>query len=186
MPTSNIKDVTAWLENFVAGFNFLRPGTDQNLGRDLAHVVAGRISERATQRSRGADPSPWRELTDKPAGKGYKSRKQKAYGWAEADGKPNVRTGQMVSEESCMGDTRVGEQLVEIHYGEDRPPAKTHSPVDRRTPSQIRGDEKVTDRQKAGYAVELDRSFFEVDDDIEAAVIEEARLHLEHYILTEG
>ncbi len=186
MPTSNIKDVVNWLEHFVAGFNFTLPGTDQNMGRDLAKVVAGRISERAVQKSRGADPGQWRENSDNPPGKGYKSRKRKAYGWAESDGKPNVRTGQMVSEESCMGDTRVGEQLVEMHYGEDRPPTKNHSPVDRRTPSQIRADEKVTDRQKAGYAVEMDRPFFEVDDDIEEAVIEEARLHLNNYILAKG
>jgi len=60
MPTSNVDEVVTWLENFVDGFNFLLPGADQNLGRDLAHIVAGRISERGVQASHGKDSAKWK------------------------------------------------------------------------------------------------------------------------------
>ncbi len=184
MSSSNIHEVVTWLENFVDGFNFELPGVDQSMGRDLAHIVAGRISERGTQDSRGKDPARWKELSDNPGGKGYKTRKRKAYGWTEPDGKPNVRTTQMLSEKSCFGNTVVTAKLVEIHYGIDAPPSRCDSPTDNRTPSQKKADAAVTDRQKAGWAHKKGRPFFELDDDIEAAVVKEAETFLVKYVLS--
>ena len=179
--SSNIDEVVAWLESFVNGFNFLLPGMDSSLGRDLAHVVAGRIGERAAQQSRGADPAPWDRVSAR-----YLPRKRRKYGWPEADGKPNYATGQMLSHASLMGETRVSDQLVEMHYGTGDPPRRTASPTDGRTPRETAADERATDREKAGYAHELGRDFYEIDDDIEAAVIEEADQHLAEYLRTHG
>ncbi len=60
---------------------------DQDSGRDLAHIVASRISERGNQASHGKDPAKCREISDNSNGKGYKTLKRKAYGWPETDGK---------------------------------------------------------------------------------------------------
>lgn len=177
MDASNIDQVADWLEEFVHGFNFLRPGLDQNMGRDLCHIIAGRIATRAATESRGADEMRWDAVSSK-----RKEVKAKAYGWNESDGKPNYATGQMLSHASLFGAPRVSEQVVDMVYGTDTPPARTYSPIDNRTDSQRQADEQVTDREKAAYAHEMGRDFYEVDDEIEAAVIEEAQQHLDVYI----
>jgi hypothetical protein len=37
MDSSNIADVISFLDGFIDGFNFLRVGHEQNLGRDVAN-----------------------------------------------------------------------------------------------------------------------------------------------------
>jgi hypothetical protein len=178
---SNIDDVVGWLEQFIRGFNFLRPGKDQNLGRDLARVVAGQIFERATQESRGANPQRWAALTPK-----YLTRKRRAHGWPEEDGKPNFKTGQMLSYESLLGQPQITEAEVLMVYGTGDPPRDCKSPVDNRTQHERDKDERVTDRDKGGWAHAKGRPFYELDETIEEAVIEEAHIALDEYILTEG
>lgn len=179
---SNLPQVIQWLHDFVDGFNFTLPGRQQSLGRDVAHLVANRIARRASQEGRGASPTRWHENSDRPAGKGYKSRKRKAYGWQESDGKPNYRTGQMLSEPSLFGQTQVEPKRVLMRYGLDEAARDCKSPTDNRTPSQKRGDAAVTDRQKAGYAHELGRDFYELDDQIVAALVAEIENRLATYI----
>lgn len=199
----NADEVRRWLERFVMSFNFTRPGVDRNMGRDLAHLVAGKIAERSAK-GLAPDGTKWKRNSDRPNPRrgtlavpgfanigtartgGYLTEKRKRYGWPESDGKPNYRTGQMLSHLSLFGDTVVGPDTVEMHYGIDVPPDRTYSPVDNRTASQVRADEAVTDREKAGYAVENDRPFYELDDDIRDAVLEEAERLLSDYIAKEG
>lgn len=180
MPSAyNMPDVIAWLTDFLDSFNFNLPGVDRNLGRDLAHVFAGQIEARAATESRGADP--WRWDRNEP---GYEARKTAAYGWP--DDKPNYRTGQMLSQASVFGRTRVvDDKVVELVYGTDKPPKGTYSPEDNRTPSEVQADEAVTDVEKAEYA-SWKRPFFEVDDVVEEAVIDAADQALDQYILKFG
>lgn len=175
----NIEQVCAWLEEFLLSFNFSLPGKDRNLGRDLAHVFAASISERSASESRGADGSEkW------PANKRrYAKMKADHYGWPEE--KPNYRTGQMLSHASLFGRTKVKDQLVELIYGRQEPPEECYSPFDLRTEAMKKADESITDVEKAEYA-STERPFFEVDDDVEADVIEAADEALDEYILLQG
>lgn len=193
MADSNIKEVVGWLHQFVASFNFTRPGVDRSMGRDLAHLVAGLIADRCAK-GLAPDGTHWKPVSDTPWGPpgsgfqfpGYRTRKRQAYGWPEADGKPNYRTGQMLSHLSLFGNTVVGPDLIEMHYGIDAAPAGCYSPVDNRTASERRADESVTDREKAGWAEDNDRPFYELDDEIRDAVLEEAERLLSDYISKEG
>jgi hypothetical protein len=198
MASSNIKEVITWLEGFVHSFNFELPGRDMNMGRDIAHIVAGRIQERSSRTSGGANGQRWKPISDKASirgvvaggvvvgGESYKERKRKAYGWMEADGRPGYRTAQMLSQESLFGDTRVEPYLIEMRYGLNVPPQDCKSPHDNRRPSEKKADESVTDRQKGEWFTAGGRTFYELDDQIRDAVLEEARQHLIQYIQTKG
>jgi len=174
----NADEVIDWLRRLIESFNFSLPGKDQNLGRDLAHVLAGQIAERSAQLGRGADAAEW-----PPNPPVYAALKAEHYGWP--DRKPNYRTGQMLSQESLFGRTTVQDQLVEVVYGTGVAASRTFSPLDNRTPSEKKADESTTDLQKAEWATPK-RPFFDFDDVIEEAVIEEADKALNTYILDAG
>ena len=174
-------EVCDWIERFVLSFDFTRPGLDRSRGRDLAHVVAGQIAARSSAHQRGADPEKW-ERNEKR----YRRRKERSYGWADD---PNYRTGQMLSEASLFGEPIVEPRLITMRYGTDEKPDRTWSPQDNRSPAEVRKDESVTDRQKAGWAHQETaerpaRPFYELDDEIASAVIEVAADALREYLLT--
>jgi hypothetical protein len=182
MATSNIDDVVRTLAAFVHSFNFTLPGIDQSLGRDLAGVVARGIQRRAAKESRGKDPQRWYANSDK-----YRRVKAKAYGWGELDGKPNFRTGQMLSLMSLLGTPRVTPDLVEMIYGTGTAPAGCWSPWDQRTEAQKTADMAMTDVEKAEYAHDQyknrpARPFYEWNEDIRDQCIETAAKALDHYL----
>ena len=175
--SSNIDEVITWLRSFVDGFDFTLPGKDQNLGRDLAHVGAAYIEQRSGQH-RGADKT-WAKNAEP-----YRTIKEKHYGWVDD---PNSRTGQMLSQASLFGQTQVQAKLVEMRYGTGQPPQRNYSPVDNRTPSDIKADEAITDIEKAWFAHTTgDRPFYEADQGMEDEVIAEADRALADYILKFG
>jgi hypothetical protein len=162
--------VSDWIEAFVRGFDFTR-------------TVAEQVATRAATEFRGADPTQW-----EPNEERYKRIKQKAYGWDEA---PNYRTGQMLSISSLFGSPIVEPLTITMVYGTGDPPDGCWSPWDHRTPSQVRADEGVTDRQKGAWATDGDpsrnrppRPFYEWDEEIRTAVIEVTAQALHEYILT--
>jgi len=140
---SNIDQVVVYLKGIVDDFSFTRPGTDQNLGRDVRNLEAERIDERCS-RAVGPDGKPWDVNADK-----YGKWKDRVYGWNH----PNVKTGNMLTYTSLQGDkTTIEKDLVTLRYGIDKATTETYSPVDNRTEKCKEADGKVTDIQKAEYA----------------------------------
>ena len=178
--TPNIDEVVNWLENLVNSFNFLMPGIDQSLGRDLVNAVAWGIADRSATELRGADGTPWPENSDNPPGQGYKSWKARNYGVFDM---PNFRTGQMLSLESLKGRPEIDEHTILMHYGTGDPPQTSAAPTGYLSDE----DQKITDVEKAQFAHASDehrpaRPFYELDDDIRRAAIEVAADALAQYL----
>ncbi len=163
MANSNIDEVVRWLEDWVTGVDFTRPGKDQSLGRDIANKVAEQIATRSATESRGATAA-W-----PPNSPGYSAAKQKDYGWSL----PNYRTGQMLSHLSLIGRTRIAAHEVTMVYGIDAPPSAGGSP----TGLVSAADSRITDTEKAAFAhsgqsrQRIQRPFYELDDLIREAVV---------------
>jgi hypothetical protein len=167
--TSNIDQVAESLRMFLDAFNFQRPGKDQSLGRDIVTDVALGIQERSVQEKRGAD-ADW--APNEPE---YAEQKGKDYGVFD---QPNVRTGQMLSLPSLKGaDTRIEPDSIEMVYGTGQPPTGTGTGAPLKP-----ADTKVTDRDKAGFAHDNARPFYEADQAIADRVRETCRENLNEYI----
>lgn len=169
--TSNGDEVAAWVAAMVAGFNFEADIGDRSLGRDLAGTAAQAMIDRAA--ADGKDPDGVDYEPNEPK---YRARKRKDY---QVD-QPNVRTGQMLSLASMMGDTRVTSDRVEMTYGIDAPPTSSLS-------GHITDqDKKVTDRAKGGWATDAGRRFYELGAEGEAAVTARADEALGDYLAKES
>jgi hypothetical protein len=183
MDTSNIGQVTAWLNTWVDGFDFKRPGKDQSLGRDIAMKVVDQIQTRGLSERRGIGEQ-WPDNEPK-----YKAWKDANYGVSET----NSRTGQMLSQKSLYGRTKIDSKEVTMIYGIDQPPdrAAFGSPP----AALFARDQKVTDVQKASFAHASGgrnskgqftgggkRRFYEVDESDGQAVMELCQENLVGYI----
>ena len=172
-------EVADWLENLVTGFNFLLPGEDQSLGRDLVVAVAMGIADRSAT-IHDPDSVPWAENSDNPPGKGYKSWKAMHYGVFDM---PNYRTGQMLSLESLIGRPEITENAILMVYGTGDPPTTSAAP----TGYLSEEDQKITDYEKAQFAHESTehrpaRPFYGLDDTIRQEAIDVAAEALDKYI----
>jgi hypothetical protein len=157
---SNIDDVAAWEKDLIDSWNFTRPGQDQSLGRDMARDVAVGIQERTVAEQRDAMGGSL-----KPNEKRYKTWKEVKLGVYQ----PLVKTGQMLSLESLVGDVTVAPDEIVMNYGTGRSPTRSASPMG----GLSKQDEKVTDRQKADWNSD-DRPFYAMDDQIIATLADRA------------
>jgi hypothetical protein len=181
-------EVEHWLQEFVKGFNFERPGKDRSLGLDIANVVIrgphldgfggimGRAAEHKDWEGNEWPPNSTRE----PPKSGYKGWKERKYGWAD---EPNRRTNQMLSALSLGAKTTVAKDLVEIRPGLDQPPSDSRSP----TGFINKQDKKVTDTQKMQFAHVSSknrpaRPFYGVNDEDARNVSEAAQEALNEYL----
>jgi hypothetical protein len=184
MSTSNIGDVTAWLDKFVDRFDMQRQIGPRSLGRDIAHKAVELIQDRSLQERTGHGTAwpPNSETPSKYQPEGYKGWKEKHYG----TGDPNSRTGQMLSKESLYGRTKVEAKQVTMVYGTDTPP--TRATFGTPTPNQLARDQKVTDTFKAYLAhtgqskKKIVRPFYQLIDSDGPEVMEVARERLVEYI----
>lgn len=158
--TSNADQVLAELLEVVHSFGFDATIEGKTLGHDCAGIVADRIAARSIDRESGADGA-WDPNSDHPPGKGYRSWKARRYG---VD-KPNIRTGQMLSVESLLGQTTVTTHEVQMLYGTGRAPtgSATGQGFDPET------DGAITDIEKAFFCSQS-RPFYQLDDEISDAV----------------
>jgi hypothetical protein len=183
---SNIADVVQYLRDFVNGFDFTRPGKDQNLGRDLANAEVDQIMVRAEQYRCGPDGDEWEGNSTKSSPwlpGGYKQWKEEIYGW---DDMPNRRTGQMLSQTSLFGRTTIEPRLITMIYGVDAPPDRSASPNGFFDPET---DGKITDVEKAELAHKAGgnrpaRPFYGPGEGDLEALCEVARENLHGYIRT--
>ena len=175
MDTSNIGQIVRWLDDFVDSFDFLRVGEDQSLGRDIMKEVVEGIQKRSGDEKRGAG-AEW-DLNEPK----YAAWKVKRYKLGPEE--PNVRTGQMLSQKSLEGRTKIEAKEIMMIYGVGDPPDKTRTLVP--LPTYTRGDhvgeqiDDKTDIEKAYFAHTgqgqrgVIRPFYEVDETIAAGVIED-------------
>lgn len=148
---SNAEEVDAWLEQAIDSFDFTRPGAEGSLGRDLAVAAAEGMIERGTVDHKAPDGGAW--APNEPTYAKYKSKRYSAE-------QPNVRTGQMLSLQSMLGDVRVGPELVTIAYGTGQPPASSFNGAE-----LTEGDKAITDVEKAYFASRT-RRFYGLDEEI--------------------
>jgi hypothetical protein len=147
---SNIDDIEQWIDGIVSAVDFTRPGKDQSLGRDLAGIVAEEIQVRTAGNSQSADGSPLKD--NEPRYAAYKARKYNVH-------QALVRTGQLLSLQSLIGETTITSDEVSMRYGVGEAP-KSGS-----TGYISDADKKVTDREKAEY-VSDERPFYGLDERI--------------------
>jgi hypothetical protein len=138
------------LDRIVATIDFTRPGAEGSLGKDIALVIVEEIRTRTVDNAQAADGSTLKENEPR-----YAARKRAKYGMDQ----PLLRTGQMLSQLSLLGQTTIGPQRIEMKYGLGVPPSSGS------TGYIEDGDMKVTDREKAGWT-EAERPFYALDDRI--------------------
>jgi hypothetical protein len=162
--TDNMDEIAAWLKAVVEQINMEMPGVEQSLGRDLAGVVADGIHNRTVeQKLDGAgNPLPANEAK-------YAARKAKDYNLGANE--PALRTGQMTSLESLLGQTVVSGNAVEMQYGTGEPPKSTRSGGWAR-PALQAADQKVTDVEKAAWYTEKFADFYALDERIAGECVE--------------
>lgn len=175
--TSNVNEVNAWLKKVVAGFNFDLTVESESLGKDCANIIAEEIAVRSAD-GRGAD-GYWPENTNTPSpqlgGLGYRDWKQLKYGV----GKPNIRTGQMISIESLLGTVTVTTDAVTMLYGTGDPPTRSAAS----SYFNPRTDGAITDIEKAYFcSVAYARPFYELDDDMASIVFRHIEETLAEYL----
>jgi hypothetical protein len=163
---SNVDAVASDIEAFLAGFNFTRPGKDQSLGRDLAVVAATGMIDQAVAQQSDPDGTPYPENEPK-----YRAWKKKKYSVDQ----PNVRTGQMLSEQSMLGGTVVGPEQVEMKYGTGNAPTSAATGA-----ALSKQDEQITDVEKAFFCSKT-RPFYALDVTTIDEMTAEAQESLDDY-----
>lgn len=154
--THNVDQVYNDIKDFVDSFDFTEQVEDKSLGVDVASKIVAGIVIRSIDEQRSAD-APWDKLNKK-----YLEWKIKHYG-VDSIG---VRTGQMLSHVSLLGDLQITPELVTLLYG---------------TGEADRDDPSITDIEKAFYFSKR-RPFFDLDDTIADAVFARIEELLEHYL----
>ena len=156
---TNVDEIGRSLIGVIESFGFTSTHEGKALGELIVDEVVGGIQARSAERQCGGVGPRW-PINEKTR---YEE-KQKRLGVCLT----NFDTGQMLSAESLKGKVRISQNLVEIEYGTGEA-----ADVPDRLPATHRIDvlggtakEPVTDIDKATYAAEQGRGFFELDDEI--------------------
>jgi hypothetical protein len=174
----NGPEIAAQFAESIATFRFDAKLEGRMLGRVIADVIVDGIAKRS-QGTQSA-PSTGRLPPNRNYGlggiwHGHAERKHRKYGWEDT----NYRTEQMLSHPSLAGKVEVRNDLVTLTYGTGQPPSVGVGPNNYSEPP----DRTVTDDDKAFYAHEQGRGFYELDEDIgeqiDAQVEEVLALHLQ-------
>jgi|GEM_PF-2915897 len=165
---SNIDEVGQWISGILEGIDFTMPGADQSLGRDMAGVVANGIIDRSVPDAQAPDGSTW--AANEPE---YAARKRARY---DAD-QPGILTGQMLSLESVKGELTLAPAEVTMKYGTGESAKRARNGAE-----PPKASDPPTDRQKAEWFTEGGRPFYELDDQINEAVVKEAEDAIEKHL----
>ena len=160
---ATVQEVVQALADWVDEIDFTRKGKEESLGRDCADLIVEEIQTAGLTEHSGADEY-W--LANEPRYAAWKARK---YGLG-LDNAPNVRTGQMLSQNSLYGQTTIGPKEVLLRYGTGDPPDRSYTPNGYLSDA----DKKVTDIQKAEWAHTAHmRPFYAISDVASQAVVAE-------------
>jgi hypothetical protein len=154
---SNQNEVAEWLRSCLDDFGFDSPSGATTLGEAIRENHVQQIQERSFGEQRGAD-APW-PANSEP----YRTIKEEEFG----SDLINVRTRQMLSRESLRGRATADKREILHTYGLDEAGDSNAGRKPRRDgkPRKARAVEP-TDVDKAGWADEQQRQFFELDDQI--------------------
>jgi hypothetical protein len=170
---SNIDEVGSWMRRVIQGINMEMPGPTSILGHDIGVAAAEGIQERSYAEQRGAKEA------FRPNSKKYLEEKIELY---ESD-LINVRTGQMLSMGSMTADIEIADEgkTATMTYGSGEPPQYSVN-------GYIEEEDKaITDKEKAWIAHNDNRSFFELDEEINNnRVLPVVRDALEQYLKEHG
>jgi hypothetical protein len=154
--THNVDQLYNDIHDFVDGFNFTTQVEVKSLALDCAGVIADGIIARSIDDQSAAEGS-WDALNEK-----YKEWKVKKYGV----GLIGVRTGQMLSLNSVLGEIEITPELATVLYGKALADPE---------------DDTITDIEKAYFFSER-RPFFELDDKITDELFARIEELLETYL----
>lgn len=170
---SNIDDILKQAMEFIDSFNFERPGVEGSLGKDCAHAVAERIADLAATEQRTSDNEDFPD--NEPRYADWKNRKYNT-------SKPafGIRTGQMLSIQSLLGDVEVEPGRVTMSYGTGQAPDRSGA-----SDYISESDKRTTDREKAGY-ISKRVEFYKAGSEGRAAVVEVVKEALDKAIREEN
>lgn len=143
-----IREYFAKLDALVATFDFTRAGAEESMGKDAAHIVGEGILDRSIQEQGGPDGA-W--LANDPD---YTDWKREHYN-VDLIG---VRTGQMFSLPSLLGDVDIQPMTVTIRYGTGLPPTSSMA-----SSYLSQEDTSITDTEKAWIFTRKKGAFFVLD-----------------------
>ena len=156
---TNVDQVAADMRHTIDSFGFTSTHEGRALGELLVDEIVEGIHLRSVEKQCDGDGTPWPENKWRT-----RQRKIKLHGEALV----NVDTGQMLSVRSLRGKVTITQYLVTIEYGTgtaaqspDRLPATQRIHVAGGTAKEL-----ITDVDKATFAAEQNRRFFELDDEI--------------------
>jgi hypothetical protein len=169
MEYANLESVMSWLKDSVDSFNFAMPGeTNPTLGEDCAEDVAKAIRARGLSDQKGA-VDDWPPNSDNPSRRfpqGYRAWKEEHYGTGLTNFRTSSSDGSMLSVESLKGVPAVSPHQVTMNYGLGRTPSSSD------TGYTCADDYRRTDVEKAAYAVEQGRKFYDLTDDTNEPVLQ--------------
>jgi hypothetical protein len=154
---SNQAEVAAWLIDGIDSFGFDAPSGGTTLGEAIVENHVQQIQERSFGEQRGAD-APW-PANSEP----YATEKFEEFGSYLI----NVRTRQMLSRESLRGRATADKREILHTYGTGEA-GDSNAGRKPRKDGKPRKDRAVepTDVDKATWADDQQRQFFELDDQI--------------------
>lgn len=164
--TSNSEQLLADLKSLATRFGFLATIEGKTLGDDIAAITADSIHARSVDRESGTD-GQWPANAPK-----YAAWKARKYG---VD-RPNIRTGQMLSLQSLLGQTAVTTHQVQMMYGTGHPATRSATGM-----GFDPGRDDLADVDKA-YFCSTSRPFYELDDEISDRVFDRIEKCLEDYL----
>lgn len=148
----NADEIGRWIQKSVNEFTFQKGLS----GWHMVEAVADGIQERSADKQMAA-VQVW--YANEPE---YRAWKKAHYG----TDKTNYRTGQMLSRESLLGVVKIDTNSIEIQYGTGKSPTTSDNGY------MDKSDRQVTDIEKAYWASQDDRQFFELDDKIKDATFQ--------------
>jgi hypothetical protein len=162
MEYENLDAVMGFVRRAHQSFGFhVDSGNGKSVGEAAVEAGAQAIHDLGYEQQRGGKTTSWPENSDNPPGKGYRSRKKKAYGIEETNRRTDDGPGTMLNEESIKGTPVVEQRLVTWKYGLGVLPSGGVVWKD---------DLRRTDTEKAGYAHEQERGFFEIGPEMKSAI----------------
>lgn len=162
MEYENLDQVMKFVRDAHATFGFHVQGdSGQSVGEEMCEAGAHAIHDLGIGQQRGGKTVSWPINSDNPPGRGYRSKKQRAYGTTLTNVRTNDGPGSLLNVESIKGLPGVTPHKVTWQYGLSQTP-ENHIWAD---------DLRRTDREKAVYAHEQRRGFFELGREVIMAMV---------------
>jgi hypothetical protein len=156
----NGAEIAQQFADTIASVEFQTTLESRPLGVVIANGIADGIIVRSFTRQCDGQGNAWPRNSE-PCGED----KHNAYGWEQTDS----RTCGMLARESLLGHVEITDDFVRITYGTGQPTTRAANPLDHIEDS----DKRISDDDKAFYAEQQGRGFYELDADINQQIDED-------------